>query len=153
MCNLKFKRKRGQTRNWGTTTLFSHSGKAFRKLFLYHKLPESYFFSRNSPQTLFSHPGKASRKLFLYQKLPESYFFSRNSSQKAISLPKASRKLFIYQEKLSESYFVTRIFFTFTEGFFTKTPLQKDSRIQEKLPESYFRPPPKINCFHVYSIT
>ena len=42
---------------------------------------------------------------------------------------------------------------SFTEGFFTKTLPQKDSRIQEKLPESYFRPPSKIGCFHVYSIT
>jgi len=69
-----------------------------RKLFLYQKLPESYFFTK-SFQKAISLPGKVLRKLFLYQKLPEqlleTYFFTK-SYQNAISLPRKSlRKLFL----------------------------------------------------------
>jgi len=73
--------------------------KASRKLFLYQKLPESYFFTRKSAQKAISLPKAsrtASRNLFLYQKLSKCYFFTKKKSQKAISLAKASRKLFLY---------------------------------------------------------
>ena len=72
--------------------------------------------------------------------LSESYFSLEFALQKD-SLPEVS----LQKDSLPEG--------SFTEGFFTKTLPQKDSRIQEKLPESYFRPPSKIGCFHVYSIT